>query len=211
MKKMIVLFTLLCGATLSALAQAPAVAEKEISLKKLKGNAYTATYSNVPEADLQATADIWMKKNLGGRQGKSNGYVMYTGAHWNDLDYGAPLTVYYKVDGNKKSSTLTLLVANPQNQFLSSSGNAQAGGKLYTFFNELSDEVAVYQKQQKINALTTTLGQQESDLKKLTEKSNSLKKQKERLDRDIAANDQELTERNNELNTTKNALQELSR
>lgn len=211
MKTVLAFALLLCGVIQSASAQAPAVAEKEISFKKQKVNAFTASYINVPESDLKATTEIWMNKNLGGKKSRNSGYEMYTNASWDALDFGAPVTVYYKVDGNRKSSTLTLMVTNRENQFLSSAMQPQAGGKLYTFFNELNDEVASYQRMQKINALNTTLKQQESSLQSLERKSNDLKKQKEKLERALADNEKATGELNNQINITKESLKELSR
>lgn len=200
-----------CGFILHAFAQAPVVAEKEISFKKQKVNSFSAVYNGVPESDLQAATEFWMQKNLGGKKTKTSGFQGYTGARWNDLDYGAPLEVYYKVDGNKKNSNLTLIVLNASQQPLSSANQAQAGGKLYTFFNELNTEVAEYQRMQKINALQSTLNQQEAAQQKLDKKNSDLKKQRERLDADIAANEKEAAELNNQINTTKESLKEFNR
>lgn len=211
MKKIITTLVLLGGFLFSAMAQAPVVAEKEVSFKKQKVNAYTATYSGISEADLSGALEGWLQKNIGGKKTKTSGYQGYTGSSWNSLDAGAPLSIYYKVDGSKKNSTLTLLIANKDNQFLSSSNNAAAGGKLYSFFNEMADEVAAYQKQQVINQYNATLSRQEADYQKLTRKAEELKKAKEKLDREIADNDKAMLELSNGINATKDALKEAAR
>lgn len=173
------LFALLLGFSLLTFiskANAQQVSENKIKFGKTEVNGFSGEY-NIPKSDLQDIVKAYFESRLNTNSSRNNGFNYYANVRWDSI----PLKmedIYYKVNGNRKSSTLNLLIAEGEKGFLGSDASPDVAHAVRQFFFDLNQTISTYYLNKKINAQK---GKVDQLIKDQTATLKRLRKQQQQL------------------------------
>lgn len=191
------------GTTVSY-AQASATTVK---FNKADANAFT-TNIEAPKENVENSIEEYFKKTFSSKSSSSKGYKLYKGVQWNEVS-ADKLDVYYKVEGKKNNSQVYLLVSKGYDNFISAQNDPQTAQGAINFLSGLNVKVAEYSKNVAVAESSKALDDAQKEYNKYIKKDEDLRKQKERLESDIADNQKKISEREKELNNAKSKLDEV--
>lgn len=133
---------------------------------------------------------------------------MYENVSW-PLVSDLPLSVFSKVEGGRRSATITMLISTPTMAFYSSLGNANYMENLKAFLNGFEKDIAKEQQGQDIAQQTDEIKKVEDKISKNQKQAAKLQSDKEKLEKDIADNLKELESLNQDLQKEKDKLEKV--
>jgi hypothetical protein len=202
------LITYLCLALLSAAGNtlyAQNARETAVKFNKANTNALLADYNYPVEIVKLVLKDRLDKEGLR-KMKTTNGYMRYAEVLWPSVSSGK-IDAYFKVDGKKGKSTVTVLVSKGYDNFIATGSDPAATEGVKAFLNGLNDHIAVYQKEQDIKAQEEVIRQAEKAQKQQAEQQKALLKEKERLEKKIATQNNDQAAKQKELEAERQKLQ----
>ncbi|MBO9563460.1 MAG: hypothetical protein J7621_11825 [Niastella sp.] len=106
-----------------------------------------------------------MIKSNDGKSRKSGGFLIGKGVKMQELS-DQRLTVYYKVERDRKNSIVTMAVQQPDGRFASDSTDATLQQKANIYLTSLQHRVLLQQKNQEIAELQESIGKLSKSMKK---------------------------------------------
>jgi hypothetical protein len=165
---------------------------------------------NYPERDLDNAVDEYLEKR-GARIKTQKGFNVVKGVklHENENRY---FDVYYKVEGkgkgDKASSTLYFIVAEPGENILLRDGKSGESAKAAasvgaaSFFSSMGSQVGAYDLDQRIKL-------QEQELAMAEKRKTDLQKRKEKLEKELNETTQDLARQYDEVERAKTILEQI--
>ncbi|MCK9481576.1 MAG: hypothetical protein M0R38_07445 [Bacteroidia bacterium] len=185
------------------------VNETKLSFNKQDVASYSIEY-DVSKADLQQVAESYFGKNINGKKSKAEGFVQYIAASWSIMPFDKG-DIYYKVEGNKKKSTLIILVSMGYDNFVSSSTEPKVLASLSMFASEFQKEIEAYQLNAKIVAQEKKINDLEKDYKKKMKKERKYSKKIDKLNKKIGKNKNKYESIASEIDKQKQFLEDLQK
>lgn len=205
MKKIIIAASIAFATLMAVDASAQNARETQVSYMKNNVTAFSADY-NVPKKVLQEVAENYFKDNIKGKQLKSKDFRLFKGVNWETVLGQDKGDVYYKVEGKKNKSTLTLMVSKGYDNFVSGSSDAQVANNAKNFLNGFGDALLKYNKSQAIEDQKKLIEKtekehkgMESDQKKLEKKIADMQKELESMKKKVADKETEVKKEKSKL------------
>ncbi|MCO6495577.1 MAG: hypothetical protein J5I91_07865 [Bacteroidetes bacterium] len=210
MLKKVLSFTVLIvfGFFLNTL-QAQKVKETKVSFNKSDVAAYSIEY-NVSKSDLSKVAEQYFPKVINGKKTSSSGFVQYKAASWDIMPFEKG-DIYYKIEGNKKTSTLVILVSMGYDNFVSTSSEPKVYASLSMFAPEFQKEIDAYQLNAKIVAQEKKINSLEKEYKSKMKKERKYSKKIEKLNKKIEKNKKKYESIATEIDKQKQVLDDLQK
>lgn len=191
----------------------PAMAQnaREGSVKFMKGqqSAVMADY-DMPASTVESALKERLEKSGLSNRGSSKGFVTYKATTWNDISPDK-VDVYTKVEGKGNKSTVTVLVSQGYDNFISGSNDPDKTEKVKNFLNGFMDHAAAYQLKLAIEKQEEIVKKADKDQKKSVSDGEDLSKEREKLEKKIADNKDDQTKKQTTLDQEKQKLEELKR
>ncbi len=202
MKKIIVLIALL----FSYVANAQDVREVTTKYNRVAVPGVEASYKYSKDV-VETALDNYLEKALK-KSKSSKGYDVYENVSWADVS-DQPLSVFTKVDGNKNSATITMLISTPTMAFYSSLGNPDYMDNLKSFLSKFDSEIAKVQKEQDIAAQMDEVRKIEDRISRNQKDASRLQSEKEKIEKEIVNNAKDLEDLNKKLQEEKDKLEKV--
>lgn len=182
----------------------------ETSVKYLKNNVsgYAADF-NIPKNDLAKIADEYFKGAVKGKRLKSKDYYLYRGINITEIFGQEKGDLYYKVEGNKKSSKLILLVSKGYDNFVNGSSDAQVATNTKNFLDNFQVEIDKFNKQKLINDQKELISKTEKEHKGLLQDQSKIEKKIQDLEKDLDHTKKKISDKTQEVEQQKVKLSEL--
>lgn len=195
MKNIFRSFLLVAAVACSGTVLAQNAREASIKFHKTNQNAVVADYEQPAEVVEAALKDRLEKEGLG-KMKSSKGFMAYTGVLWQAVSTDK-LDVYFKVDGKKDKSSITVLVSKGYDNFVSSGSDGQIVSNVKSFLNSFMDHANAYRLALDIKTQEEVIRKAEKALSSATDNNKDLLAQKEKLEKRIAEsnNDQLLKQK----------------
>lgn len=194
--------------SMAAITSTRTFAQQETTVKYNSIDATAFTMSlDAEKENVSNSIEDYLKNTFGVKSASSKGYRVFKGVSWPEVS-SEKLDVYYKVDGRKSKSTVTMLVSKGYDNFISNQSDAQAAAGLKNFLSGLSVKVGEYTKNIAVAAGTKGLEAAQKEYDKYARKAEDLNKQKAKLEKEIADNQSKLAEREKDLAAAKAKLSE---
>ncbi|RQO30421.1 hypothetical protein DBR32_12710 [Taibaiella sp. KBW10] len=181
--------------------------ETTVKFNKTDAGAFTTTIE-APKDVVAGSMEDYFKKTFSSKSSSSKGYKLYKGVLWNEVSTDK-LDVYYKVEGKKNNSQVFLLVSKGYDNFTTTQNDPQTAQGAINFLSGLNVKVSEYSKTMAVAASSKVLDDAQKDYNKYVKRDEDLKKQKEKLEKDIADNQSKMGDREKELNNAKSKLDEV--
>jgi hypothetical protein len=130
-----------------------------------------------------------MEKNGFKKPKSDKGFISYQAAAWPDITPGQ-IDVYAKVDGNSKdnTSTIVMLVSKGYDNYVSTTSDPEMTTRLRTFLNALLPDIQAQQLMADIGAQEEVIRKAEREYKASDDDGNRLSREKEKIEKQMAAN-----------------------
>lgn len=119
------------------------------------------------------------------KRSSKRGFDTYKAQNWDEIS-GKLVDVYTKVDGNKSSSTISLLVSKGYDNFVTAANDSAMFGQMQAFMSSLLTDILQVQLRADIETQNDLIKTVERDLSKEQDNAQKLAKQKEDIEKDIA-------------------------
>ncbi len=166
--------------------------EAAVKFNKNDENAVVAEYSNAPDVVKYVLKDRLEKEEIG-KMRSSDGFMYYQGAVWNAIS-GSKLDYYFKVDGRKNKATISVLISEGYDNFISSGNDPSTIDNIKAFLNNLAYQISDYQKTLDIQAQEETVKKAEAFEEKIADKQAKLQKEQAKKQKTL---EEELRKLNN--------------
>lgn len=113
------------------------------------------------------------------------GFDVYQGQNWDEVS-AKQVDVYTKVDGNRSSSTISLLVSKGYDNNVTQSSDSAMFNKLEVFMSSLLNDILQVQLLEDIKSQEDVVKNAQKDYDREVDNGNKLQKDKERIEKDIA-------------------------
>jgi hypothetical protein len=133
MKNAIKSIALVLAIAATGTATAQNAHESSIKFNKKSENAVVADFNKSAEVVEAALKDRLEKEGLG-KMKTSKGFMSYAGTLWNSVS-SDKLDVYFKVEGKKDKSTVSVLVSKGYDNFITSGSDAKTIDNVKAFLN----------------------------------------------------------------------------
>jgi hypothetical protein len=157
------------------------------------------------KADVSNSIEDYFKNTFAVKSASSKGFRLFKAVSWPEVST-EKLDVYYKVEGRKGKSEVTMLVSKGYDNFISNQSDAQAAAGIKNFLSGLNVKVGEYTKGIAVAAGTKGLETAQKEYDKYVKKAEDLNKQKTKLEKEIADNQSKLAEKEKDLNKAKSVL-----
>lgn len=176
-------------------AQAQNAHEAAVKFNKTTENAVIADYDKPADMVEAALKDRLEKDGLG-KMKSSKGFMGYAGTLWNTVSTDK-LDLYFKVEGKKDKSTVTVLISKGYDNFITSASDARTIDNVKAFLNDFMTYANSYQLGLNIKAQEENIKKVEKTFNNSVDNNKDLLAQKEKLERKIAEsnNDQILKQK----------------
>lgn len=209
MKKFVSIISFLSLIVISFPSFAQNVRETQISYLKQNVNGYVGEYK-VSKSDMEKITENYFANAIKGKRLKNKNFYQFKGVNWNVISLDKA-DVYYRVDGNKSTSTLTILVSKGYDNYISSSSDAQLSNELKAFFSDFNKEIDKYTLNQRIEEQKKLIQKLEKDHKDLLQEETRMKNKISDLEKDIQSNKNKYENKMAEIEKNKTILQELEK
>lgn len=207
MNKAIKSIALVLAIAATGTATAQNAHESSVKFNKTTENAVVADFDK-PADVVEAALKNRLEKEGLGKMKSTKGFMSYPGTLWNSVS-SDKLDVYFKVEGKKDKSTVSVLVSKGYDNFITSGSDAKTIDNVKAFLNGLREYTNSYQ-------LTLNIKEQEEAIKKAEkaysssmENNKDLLAQKEKLEKRIAESNNEQVLKQKALDEEKKKLDEL--
>jgi hypothetical protein len=207
MKKVLKTLVLSLAVTSSSVAFAQNARETSTKFGKDVHNAVVADYDVPVKLITDALKDRLEKEGLG-KMKSTNGFMAYMGTLWNSVS-GDKLDVYFKVEGKKDKSTITVMVSKGYDNFVTSTSDSITIANIKTFLNNFMDHANAFQLNLDIKAQEDVVIKTEKDLNSIKKDGTNLIEQKEKLEKKIVENDNKQTLKQRDLDEAQKQLNDL--
>ena len=181
-------------------------AQQETTVKYNSADASAFTMPvDAAKENVSNSIEEYFKNTFSVKSSSSKGYRVFKAVSWPDVST-EKLDVYYKVDGRKGKSEVTMLVSKGYDNFISNQSDAQAATGVKNFLAGLNVKVNEYTKNVAVAAGTKALEEAQKEYNKYAKKVEDLSKEKAKLEKEIADNQSKLAEREKDLNKAKSLL-----
>lgn len=195
-----------CMSLGSVMMAADTYAQQETTVKYNSAEASAFTLPiDAQKDDVSNSIENYFKNTFSARSSSSKGYRVFKAISWPEVS-SDKLDVYYKVDGRKGKSEVTMLVSKGYDNFVSNQSDAQAAAGIKNFLSGLNVKVGEYTKGVAVAAGTKALEEAQKEYNKYAKKVEDLNKEKSKLEKEIADNQSKLAEREQQLNKAKSVL-----
>ena len=181
--------------------------ESSVKFDKNNENAIVADYNKPADIVEAALKKQFESEGLSKSKSKS-GYTYFSKVTWNKVG-SQSADIYYKVEGKKEKSTVTVLVSKGYNNFISSGSDASAVDNVKAFLNDLSRHADVHQHTLIIKAQEEAVAKAEKAFSNSADNNKDLMAQKEKLEKKIAESTNEQTLKQQALDAEKKKLTDL--
>jgi hypothetical protein len=213
MKHRILFLACVCFCAASAMAQSPIEPTRRyegmVEYQKTQQPA-TILEFNYPERDLEKALEDFLEKK-GEKVKVHKGFNMVKNVKLHDSE-NRYYDLYYKIEGTGKGdnarSTMYVIVAEPGENILARDGKSHSAAKAAAsvgaigFFGAMGSTVGAYDLEKRIK-------DQEEEMQIADRKLTELKKRKERLEKDLELNTQDINRQINEVDKQKTILEQL--
>lgn len=182
MKNLITLasLTFLLGNTVT---NAQSVQETTVKFDKNTVNAVVAEYKR-PESVMEDALKVQLDKEDLGKSGKKKGYILYSNTTWKRIGMYS-LDVYFKVEGNKSRSTITVLVSKGYNNFVNPAVSPEIISKVKEFLMGLESTATDVQFALDVEAQKELVADAEKQYNRALSDSMDLLKERKKLENEI--------------------------
>jgi hypothetical protein len=207
MKNAIKSIALVIAIAATGTATAQNAHESSIKFNKKSENAVVADFNKSAEVVEAALKDRLEKEGLG-KMKTSKGFMSYAGTLWNSVS-ADKLDVYFKVEGKKDKSTVSVLVSKGYDNFITSGSDAKTIDNVKAFLNSFVTYTNSYQLTLDIKAQEEAIKKAEKAYSNSIDNNKDLLSQKEKLEKRIAESNNEQTLKQKALDEEKKKLSDL--
>jgi hypothetical protein len=207
MKNAIKSIALVLAIAATGTATAQNAHESSIKFNKKSENAVVADFNKSAEVVEAALKDRLEKEGLG-KMKTSKGFMSYAGTLWNSVS-SDKLDVYFKVEGKKDKSTVSVLVSKGYDNFITSGSDAKTIDNVKAFLNGFVTYTNSYQLTLDIKAQEEAIKRAEKAYTNSIDNNKDLLSQKEKLEKRIAESNNEQTLKQKALDEEKKKLSDL--
>ncbi len=183
-KRLIASLSLLLTLAASTTLSAQNAREVTAKFNKANPNAIIADYDQPVDMVKTVLKERLEKEGLG-KMKSASGYMRYSGVVWNAVS-NEKIDAYFKVDGKKGKSNITVLVSKGYDNFITSATDARSVENIKAFLNGFNDHLAAYQRALDLKAQEEAVKKAEKEQKEIAERNKELQEQKEKLEKKIA-------------------------
>lgn len=183
------------------------ISQTNISFMDGKQNAIEAKYNFSEDIMEKAVKSILEKKNLK-KTSTKKGYNVYEGIVFSDLTTDK-IDFYIKVDGNKSSTKVTILVSKGYNNFISESVDPSTFKNIKTLCKEFNINAIEENLNREIAKQEEVVKDAEKKYNKSVDKGKDLAKDKEEVIRKIGENTEEQKSLKTDIETQNKVLSTL--
>lgn len=207
MKKILLSLTWVLALAVGGTATAQNAHESSVKFNKTNENAVVADYEKPAEI-----VEAALKKQLeseGLAKGKnSKGYLTFSGVKWSKVS-NEKVDVYFKVEGKKEKSTVTVFISKGYDNFISSGSDSRSIDNVKGFLNGLVHHANAHHHSLNIAAQEEAIKKAEKAYNSSSQNGKELMAQKEKLEKRIAENSNEATQKQKSLEEEKQKLETL--
>jgi glycerol dehydrogenase-like iron-containing ADH family enzyme len=207
MNKAIKSIALVLAIAATGTATAQNAYESSVKINKTTENAVVADFNKPADVVEAALKDRLEKEGLG-KMKSSKGFMTYAGTLWNSVS-SDKLDVYFKVEGKKDKSTVSVLVSKGYNNFVTSGSDAKIVSNVKAFLNDFSAYTNSYELSLNIKAQEEIMKKAEKAFNNSTDNNKDLLSQKEKLERKIVESNNEQILKQKALDEEKRKLEDL--
>lgn len=175
--------------------------ETTIRYNKTNQNALIATYDQPAEVTEAALKERLAKEGLT-KMKSSNGYMAYPGVIWSPVSTDK-MDVYFKVEGKKDKSTITVLASKGYDNFVSSASDPVIVDQIKRYLNGFAAHASAYNLGLAVKAQEEVIRKAERAYNNSIEANKDLLVQKEKLEKKIAESNNEQMLKQKALNEEK--------
>lgn len=176
---------------------------------KAQQSAIVADYEMPVSLVEDALKDRLEKAGVTNR-GSSKGFIAYKATTWNEVS-ADKVDVYAKVEGKGNKSTVTILVSKGYDNFISGTSDAGMTEKVKNFLNDFINHAAAHRLKIDISKQEEMVKKAEKDYTGAVSNGDDLSKQREKIEKQIAQNKDEQTQKQTIVDQEKAKLEELKR
>lgn len=193
MKRIVFLLSVLicmsCGSSidLSKINRDVKTSQTTVGIEQDKPEAVVANYNYAKSRLNDVLNERLSKENLPSPKSASNKFIVVNGARWSKIS-STRLDYYFRVSGNKNTSTLEMVVSKGYENYISSESNPSVFPNLKEFAHSLESdlyaskvEVAVAQKEEEIAKAEKALKKRAKKVSKAQKGIDGLKGELEKL------------------------------
>jgi len=207
MKNLINTVALAVAITFAGTATAQNAHEASVKINKNNQNAVVADY-DAPSSVVEGALKERLAKEGLGKMKTSKGFMTYSGVLWNSVSK-EKMDVYFKVEGKKEKSTISVLVSRGYDNFISSGNDAPTIENVKSFLNSFMNDTKAYQLGLNIAAQEEMVKKAEKAFSNSTSNNKDLLSEKEKIEKKIAESTNDITLKQRALDEEKQKLQEL--
>jgi predicted ribosome quality control (RQC) complex YloA/Tae2 family protein len=175
--------------------------ETTAKFNKTNPGAIIADYDQPADMVKTVLKERLEKEGLG-KMKSASGYMRYSGVIWNAIS-SEKLDAYFKVDGKKGKSTITVLVSKGYDNFVTPASDARITDNVKAFLNGFNEHLTAYQKTLDVKAQEEAVKKAEKEQKELAKRNKELQEEKEKLERKHAEKQKALDAEREKLNNIK--------
>jgi hypothetical protein len=164
-------------------ANAQFIQETTLKFDKNTVSATTAEYKR-PESVMEEALKMQLNKEGFGKYDKKKGYWSYINTNWKRTG-NLSLDIYFKVDGNKNKSVITVLVSKGYNNFTSSATDPEIINTVKEFLNNLENTAKDVQFALDVEAQQELVADVEKSYNRALSDSTDLLDEKQKLENRI--------------------------
>lgn len=207
MKKVIKSLSLVLAMVATGTVFAQNAHESSVKFNKTNENAVVADYDKSAEIVEAALKDRLEKEGLG-KMKSSKGFMAYSGVLWNSVS-SDKLDIYFKVEGKKDKSTVSVLISKGYDNFVTSGSDSRTIDNVKAFLNGFMAHANAYQLALDIKAQEELIRKAEKAFNSSVDNNKDLLQQKEKLEKRIAESNNEQVLKQKVLDDEKKKLGDL--
>ena len=189
-KRLISSLSLLLILAASGTLSAQNAREATAKFNKTNPAAVVADYDQPVDLVKTVLKERLEKEGLG-KMKSVNGFMRYSGVTWQSVS-SDKMDAYFKVDGKKGKSTITVLVSKGYDNFITSGSDARTIENVKAFLNGFGEQVIAYQRALDIEAQEEAVKKAEALQKKAAEQQARLEKEHAEKQKALEAEKQKL-------------------
>lgn len=207
MKKVFTSLALALAIAATGTVSAQNAHESSVKFNKTNENAVVADFDKPADIVEAALKDRLEKEGLG-KMKSSKGFMSYSGVLWNSVS-SDKLDVYFKVEGKKDKSSISVLVSKGYDNFITSGSDSRTIDNVKAFLNGFMANANAYQLGLNIKAQEEAVKKAEKAYSNATDDNKDLLSQKEKLEKKIAESNNDQTLKQKALDEAKKKLDDL--
>ena len=181
--------------------------ETTVKLNKTQQNAMIADYQAAPKVTQEALKE-YLNKAVVGKMKTSKGFYTFTKATWTEIG-NETADIYFKVDGKKNKSTISVLYSKGYDNFISSSTDPEISARVAGFLNNFNQYLSGFQNEMDIEKQYKVVAIQNDELKKAIARSEEYKKEIKKLGSRLEDNDKEIEKIKKQIENDQNKLEQM--